>query len=309
MTHSLIQSSYEPFSREPEYVEVNRCFVAELGLNVSKRILDVACGTGTLTELACNEIRSQDGKPGPGSDRHTVEFIGLDLSMESLALARKRMIELELFTPEQVRRSTSNGTGSTVTLVQGSADCLPFADRSMQAVLMGNAIQLIDNKKKLVREVNRVLCRNAVFAFNTSFYAGTFPEGTEQFYIRWLQLAIDYIKQKNEELKKQGLPVIARRRGVSKPAFSQGWLSSSEYEQLLAGEGFVVKSIVQRTVLLTRHNLEAIGSYSGLASVLLSGYPVGLACEALEQSVGPALDAMSMKIVPRYWIEFVAHKL
>jgi hypothetical protein len=42
---------YEPFSLEPEYVEANREFVARENLAHVRRFLDLACGTGSTSEL------------------------------------------------------------------------------------------------------------------------------------------------------------------------------------------------------------------------------------------------------------------
>jgi ubiquinone/menaquinone biosynthesis C-methylase UbiE len=308
MSSNLINYSYEPFSREPEYIEVNKRFLEGLDLDASGRILDLACGTGTLTELLLGEISFRTRGTGNEKQEQPVDVIALDLSADSLELARKRLVGLILVKPNQLGSSWMDQEKQIVDFVQASADCLPLADRSVQAVIMGNAIQLLDDKSKLIGEVNRVLPPRGIFAFNTSFYAGTFPAGTEHFYVRWVQEAVGYLQQRDRELKRSGLPGISRKRGLAKPAFSQPWLSQDEYQHLLAQHGFEIKSVTERTVLLTQHSFEAIGSYAGLASVLLSGYPVLSACEALEKSAGPALDAVGMEVVPRYWIEFLTSK-
>ena len=54
--------------------------------------------------------------------------------------------------------------------------------------------------------------------------------------------------------------------------------------------------------------LETVGAYGGLASVLLSGYPVELASEALSASAGPAFAALNLTDVRRLWLEVVARK-
>lgn len=42
--------------------------------------------------------------------------------------------------------------------------------------------------------------------------------------------------------------------------------------------------------------------------MLLSGYLVELACEALEKSVGPAFEVMDVEAVPRSWLEVIGIK-
>ena len=44
-----VNTTYEPFSEEPEYVELNRAFVARRDLSRVRRILDLACGNGLVS--------------------------------------------------------------------------------------------------------------------------------------------------------------------------------------------------------------------------------------------------------------------
>jgi hypothetical protein len=176
-------------------------------------------------------------------------------------------------------------------------------------VIMGNAIQLVEDKNRLFGETYRVLRQGGLFAFNTSFYAGTFVPGTERFYIQWVAQAHNFIKRKNEELKAQGLQSITRQRGQADQASSRSWLSIQEYAGLLQQHGFTIRNVHERTVMLTQRSFEAIGAYAGLARVLLSGYPIALACEALVKASGPALAAANTDAVPRHWLEMVAVRL
>jgi len=70
--------------------------------------------------------------------------------------------------------------------------------------------------------------------------------------------------------------------------------------------GFDVSSEKVRTVPLTQRSFEAIGAYAGFAQVLLSGYPVKLACEALQAAAAPTFEAAGIERVPRNWLEVVA---
>jgi SAM-dependent methyltransferase len=275
-----LDTSYEPFSREPEYIQVNELFIQSLGLEQHQRVLELACGTGTLLRLIFER------RPG-------IWLGGVDISREALTLSCRYLAE----------------HGLTANLIEASVDKLPIAERSMDIVIMGNAIQLVDDKERLFGEIYRVLQQRGLFAFNTSFYAGTFVPGTERFYVQWLAQASNFIKRRNEELQARGLQGITRRRGLADRAFSHPWLSIQEYEGLLQQYGFAVRSMVERTVMLTQRSFEAIGAYAGLARVLLSGYPIALACEALAKASGPALAAANMDAVPRYWLEMVAVKL
>jgi ubiquinone/menaquinone biosynthesis C-methylase UbiE len=268
-----------------------------LNLHSGQTLLDLASGTGTLTALILEERNAQPwNHSDAGAEKRPTRVISVDKCQESLWLAEKFLCDIGVLDRQ------------TVTWIQASANCIPITRGVIDAVIIGNAIQLFENKDQVIREVNRVLRPAGILAFNTSFYAGTFVPGTERFYIRWIEEAIRRIKNRHEDSKMKGLGGIPRKKGLAKPAFSSPWLSKGQYARLLESNGFEVKSVVERTVLLTQRSFEKIGSYAGLAEVLLSGYPAQIGCEALAESVGPALAACNLGEVPRYWIEFVAVK-
>ena len=184
-----------------------------------------------------------------------------------------------------------------VEYVQATATRLPFREHTFDAVVLGNAVQLIDPKEALVAEVARVIRPCGVFAFNTSFYAGAYLAETERFYLQWVQAALNDLR---------GTPGIVRRKGVGRPAFTQPWLSPAEYRALLTRHGFEVVGTAERVVMLTQRCFETIGAYAGMAKVLLSGYPVRSACAALARAAAPALRAAGVPAIPRRWLEIVA---
>ena len=280
-----LDTTYEPFSREPAYVELNREFVRSLGLGAGIRVVDLACGTGTLTELVLEETRG---------DRSIV--LGVDISRTSLALARRRLF----------RDGDGPAAPARVRLVAASADRLPVRDTSADVVLMGNAIHYFKDPGPLLDEVHRVLRLGGLFAFNTSFYAGTFLPGTERFYEEWVKEAVKYVLKADAEERRQGRPGIARTRGRGEAPFSRRWPSPAEYSATLERHAFTIAAIRHRTALMTRSSFEAIGAYEGCAAALLSGFPVALASEALARSAAPVLEACGRETVPRQWLEITA---
>jgi ubiquinone/menaquinone biosynthesis C-methylase UbiE len=304
-----IDMSYEPFSREPEYIEANRAFIRALGLTRHMQILDLACGTATMTDLMLENLFAPDGwdvLPGRGQlDVNGLRVVGLDLSRESLLLGQEHLAALGFLVRQKDLREPHEAV-HLVDLLKGTAESLPIADDSCDLVIMGNAIQLVGNRDALFSEVKRVLRPGGSFAFNTSFYAGTYCEGTEHVYLRWVQEASAYLARRSAELKAAGLPTIKRERGKTARAFSRPWLSSADYAREMEKHGLRVQNIHERTVMLNQRCFETIGAYAGLAKVLLSGYPVRLACEALEYAAGPTLEITGMPSVPRFWLEMVA---
>jgi len=279
MIPSQIETSYEPFSARPEYRSLNRRFVESLDLQPVPRVLDMACGTGVLTEEILRHF--------PGS---TVTC--LDISRESLDLAERSLAPW----------------GDRVSFVEASADRVPLPDGSFDAVVMGNAIHNLPDLETLLHEVRRLLIDPGPFAFTTSFYAGTFETGTEGFYLRWMKEALRFVTEEDRRLRKTGSPGIPRTRGSTPRSASHPWLSPDDYRMMLEASGFHVGWWQERVVRLTRESFESVGSYAGLAEVLMSGYPIEVATRALARGVAGALEAMGLETVPRRWLEMEAFR-
>jgi ubiquinone/menaquinone biosynthesis C-methylase UbiE len=293
MQTEFVDTSYEPFSRQPEYIEPNRAFVRGLPLESASRVLDLACGTGTISELML------EAQPN-------LMLFGLDLSRESLQLGRSDFLAAGMGVEDKFVLSRRAGNArARVVLVEGSADCLPFRDGWADLVFMGHSIHLLRDRDLLLAEIRRVLRPNrGIFAFNSAFYAGSQAPGTDHFYMVWWNEAIEYIKRRDAARKAEGLPGIKRARGTV--ARAETWLSRDQWCALLRAQGFSIEYVGERTTWMGKESLETVGSYSGFARVVLSGYPVELACEALGASVEVALQKEGITKIPRLWLEVAA---
>jgi len=286
--------SYEPFSREPEYIEANRAFVHTLPLKSARRVLDLACGTGVISDLIL-EVQPD------------ITIFGLDLSRESLSLGQKDFMERGLKLEDSfVLSRRENGASSRVVLIEGTADCLPFRDTWADLVFMGHSIHLLPDRDRLLREVARVLLPGGLFAFNSGFYAGSQLPETDVFYRLWWQKALKYIMDKDAKLKQQGLPGIKRRRGTTSRA--DQWLSKDEWAALLREHGFEEPVVYERRTVMSKRYCQLLGAYAGFARVVLSGYPSEYACESLVETVEGALTDAGLTEVPRLWLEISARR-
>ena len=93
-------------------------------------VLDIGCGTGVDTMIASIMV-------GP-----TGSVVGLDVSSEMLARARKNLSLTEL---------------GNVAFWEGSAEDLPFPDRSFDVVISSGVFNLVPDKAKAAEEVFRVM--------------------------------------------------------------------------------------------------------------------------------------------------------
>lgn len=288
-----VNTTYEPFSREPEYIEANQQFVRRIPLAHVGRFLDLACGTGTVSRLLLEEALRA--------------FLnGVDLDPVQIELATEEFAELGYEVRHGFDLADEIVRGKpVVTLAVGSADELLFPDASFDCVTIANAIHMMPDKAKFLREVHRVLKPGGVFGFNSSFYAGTYPAGTERHGFIWLREAKLYIDRLNEQLKAEGRTgeLIRRVHGTTRAAFQNRWYSPQEWSSLLQAASLQVHDVHERVVMMDERRLAAVGAYGGLAEVLMSGYPVEAASTALQATAGAGLQELGVAAIPRNWLE------
>lgn len=97
-------TSYEPFSLQPEYLEANREFLHSLPLENVSQVLDLACGTGTLSELLL-EIKPEIG------------IVGIDISTESLEIARELFKEKKMLVQDHDALNSALKSGDRKSVV------------------------------------------------------------------------------------------------------------------------------------------------------------------------------------------------
>lgn len=105
-----------------------RRLIADLPPLRPARCLDLACGTGDLARALARRF--------PGA-----EIIGLDLSVEMLALARAR----------------GSGAAQRVRYMQGDMQALPYERESIDVVTGGYALRNAPDLDAALREIHRVL--------------------------------------------------------------------------------------------------------------------------------------------------------
>lgn len=291
-----VSMTYEPFSKEPEYIECNRGFVGRMPLERVDRFLDLACGTGTVSELLV--------KARPRAHLNGVDYdpVQIDLATETWEkLGHTVRFGFDLTT------DVENGK-PVVVLGVGSGDELPFPDETFDCVTIANAIHMLPDMPKLLAAVKRVLKPGGVFGFNSGFYAGCYPVGTERHMYQWLREATHYIEDKNKQLIAEGKEPIRRQHGTTRTAFQNRWLSSDEWSDLLHEHGLEVMDVHERTVLMDVRCLQALVAYGGLVEVVMSGYPVEAASLALQATAPKALELLGKSELPRRWLEMWASK-
>lgn len=291
---AAVDTTYEPYAEDPGYISANTSLMASVTLDGVSRMADLACGTGLLSHLLI------DRKPD-------LAICGLDLDAVQIEIAGRKFEQkgIPVGSLEDVRAAGQRGEPMVHLRVQSAME-LPFEDGEIDLVVMGNAIHLMPDKPAFLAEVARVLRPGGQFAFNSVFYVGTFPPGSELVFGEWMKDAALILGEMNEDRKARGEPPVPRQRGKASRAFSKGWLSEAQWTAMLDEAGLDVSRANHRCVPISREGLERVGAYGGLAEVLMSGYPVDIASLCLQGAVGRAFDRLGIDEVPRNWLELTS---
>ena len=114
------------FGQDPRW---RRALIEAIGPSPGQRILDVATGTGMVAA---------------GLARRGADVTGLDQSEQMLSAARQRLAE-------------HPDLADKITLVQGEAEHLPFADGEFDALTFTYLLRYVDDRAATMRELARVV--------------------------------------------------------------------------------------------------------------------------------------------------------
>ncbi len=265
--------TFEAFAQHGFYEVVNRHLVdatlrlRRLSQAPVRRVLDLACGTGAVTQLLIEGLERE-------GDR--AEVIGLDPSESALEKARRLI-----------------GTGAR--FVKGTAESFSARVPKTDVIVFCNAIHLLPEKDTVVEQAHEALNRDGVLAFNTSFYEGAYAPGTERFYKLWMLRALQQLRRQYPNL----------RLDKSRPE-AMKWLTPNEYRSLLERHGFVIEHMEAEEALMTCESWQDISHYSEFVKGALPGVPVDIGANVLKRAVAQAFEELKIDKLARNWLQVVA---
>ncbi len=264
----------DSFAQNPFYQEVNRRLVALAGLRPGLRVVDLGAGTGAVTRMLVEEVACAGAQS---------EVIAVEPSESALEVARRNL--------ENIR-------GAVVRFVQGGAEKLSqLVRRPVDAVFFCNAIHLVNEKARVMREVARTLQQGGTFSFNTSFFVGAEPPESLQFYRRWMMKALRILREQYGLSPDKSVRAMARQP-----------LSREEYVALLEENGFHIRENQVVPVPMTLKGFQDISEYSLFIEGAMPGVPLEQGSEALKKGAGDAFAELGLKTSPRNWLLVVASK-
>jgi ubiquinone/menaquinone biosynthesis C-methylase UbiE len=270
---------FDPFAQHPFYAGMNRSLVqrALACLDASRptgervRIVDLASGTGAVTQLIMDELERL-GRPAT--------VLGIEPASEALEIARERL------------------QGQAVQFIHGDADQLTHIIPDVDLACLCNAIHLIPDTPDVVHKIASALTPDGYFACNTTFFTGAqTPEG-ERFAHRWIRQAFGWLRRRHPDLH-------PARRGQVAPLAR---LSADEYVELLETQGLHVLDQRLELAMLPLQAVRDIGRYRLFIAGALPGIPIPIGAEALAWAADEAAQELDVTEVPRLWLQLLAQR-
>jgi ubiquinone/menaquinone biosynthesis C-methylase UbiE len=261
--------SFAKFAAHPFFREVNEWLVSRAAIRPGAEVVDLGCGPGAVTEI----ILKWMGAPPSG------RVFAVDPSPSALLQAAQRI------------------QSAVVRFIQGTAERLSsLVPPPVDAVVFCNAIHLVPDKAQVIAGISRLLRPGGVLAFNTTFFDGAYPRDTYRFYKLWVLRARRWLQERG-----QGIT-----RGVKATAMQ--WLSPEEYRHLLESTGFGDTRFEFQEKDLSRQAWEDISEFSMFIEGALPGVPLEIGAEALKVGVRQAMEELSLRVVPRIWLQAIARR-
>ncbi len=262
--------SFKAFSEHLFYRKVNECLVDRADLKRGWTVVDVACGSGAVTELILEKIRGA----------RDAMVIGVDMSATAIRDARQKVAGVY---------------DAVVEFVQAQAEELSKSiRRAVDAVVFCNGIHYIEDKSGLLKQVHHTLRPGGIFAFNTGFFDGALPPETLAYYRRWMLKSVRKLKAEYN-LRPTREKVESRRQ-----------LTPDDYQQLLEAEGFEIRSQEIVPSAVTEQGWIDLSRFSDFIAGALPGVPLKTASDVLVQSLRETFDELKVAAWPRNWLTVVA---
>jgi ubiquinone/menaquinone biosynthesis C-methylase UbiE len=265
--------TFEAFAQHGFYEVVNRHLVdmtlrlRDLSQAPIRRVLDLACGTGAVTQLLIEGLQEHGDQ---------AEVIGVDPSESALEKARRLI-------------------GSGARFIRATAENFSAGAPKSDVIVFCNAIHLLEQKEVVVAQARAALNADGVLAFNTSFYEGAYPPGTERFYKVWMTRALKELRKHHPTLK------LDRSRPEA-----MKWLTPGEYRDLLEQHGFVIEHMEPEQAVMTCESWQDISHYAEFVKGALPGIPVEIGSQVLKSTVAETFQELSLNGLPRNWLQVVA---
>ena len=271
MSKKIDDFSFNRFSNLDFYRVINSRLLDIAEIRDQKRIVDLGCGTGGVTRLILERIEA-----AKQSCIYAIDH--------SAAAIKEAVAEL------------GDRKEAAVSFIQGDVTNLQEkVKEKVDAIVYCNSIHYVPDKSSLLKQINASLRPGGILAFNSSFFEGSHPPESLEFYRKWMMRSIRILK------KEYGLSPVR-----SEKVQSRQHLTADDYRELVENEGFEVKSQEIMKVQVPLEGWIHISTFSDFIEGIMPGVPLKEASASLQAGVKQTYEDMGIDHVNRNWMSVVA---
>lgn len=270
-TDTSEEYSFNTFSNLPFYRQVNARLLDLAEVGRQRRIVDLGCGTGGVTKLILDRLQSA---------KDTVIY-AVDHSASAL---RDAVTELG-GRRDAVIRFVQSPVQNLKTAISGDVD----------AVVYCNSIHYVPDKKNLLAQIREKLSPNGVLAINTSFFDGSHPPESEEFFRRWLMRSLRILKREYGMMPDASQKVESRQH-----------LSQQQYESLFEESGFTILKSEVADIDVPESGWFHISGFKDWIEGVLPGVPLDAGRQALQKGLSQVFEERQIVTIPRRWLSISA---
>jgi ubiquinone/menaquinone biosynthesis C-methylase UbiE len=266
--------SFTSFSNLHFYTKVNERLLDLAEVGKQRKIVDLGCGTGGITKLILERLQSA---------KDTVIY-AVDHSTTALKVAAEEIGERKDVAINYVHAEVQNLTGAV-------------KDR-VDAIVYCNSIHYVPDKIVLIGQIKEKLNPNGIFAFNTSFFEGSHPEDSHEFFRKWMMRSLRILK------REYGLSAVKSAKVESRVQVTAG-----DYIKLVEEAGFKVLVNDFNRVEVPHEGWHHISAFSDWIEGVMPGVPLDKGRAALQKGLAQIWEEMELKTIPRVWLSVSAAKV
>ena len=266
--------NFTSFSYLPFYTKVNVRLLDLAEVGKQRKIVDLGCGTGGVTKLILERLQSA---------KDTVIY-AVDHSTTALKAAAEEIGERKELVVNYVHSEAQNLTGAV--------------KERVDAIVYCNSIHYVPDKVKLVKQIKEKLAPQGIFAFNTSFFEGSHPEDSHEFFRKWMMRSLRILKREHGLSPKKSSKVESRVQ-----------LTANQYIDLIESAGLKILVNDLNRVEVPHEGWHQISGFSDWIEGVMPGVPLDKGRESLQKGLAQIWKEMELKTVPRVWLSVSASKI
>ena len=269
--NSSEEYNFNKFSNLPFYTDINAKFLEFAKIDDQKTIVDLGCGTGGITKLLIDRLKNA---------KETVIY-AIDHSKTALKTAANEIEE----TKNILVKFCHSEVQSLTDVIKDKVDAIVYC----------NSIHYVPDKSDLLTKIKSKLNNKGILAFNTSFFEGSHPEDSLEFFRKWMLRSLRKVKKEYGISAKKSNKVESRVQ-----------LNQEEYKNLLLENGFEINSIKTNRIDVPIEGWHHISGFSDWIEGILPGIPLDIGRDVLQKSLAEIWEELKLKSIPRIWLSVSA---